>query len=159
MALFRDGKLPGVQAFATIGLSRTPLWQPTTDSHFHLELLTCEYANRTEGYGHFPDVLEYVAGQLVASGEAILRGDVVPLPAPLPGGTMTALCAALPVYFDADFSSVTVENGSAVAVVWLIPITASETAFIRNEGWDAFEDALSRQDPDLLDSNRPELDL
>ncbi|MFE4701407.1 suppressor of fused domain protein [Streptomyces sp. NPDC056738] len=159
VAHFRDGKIPGAQAFATIGLSRIPLWQPTTDRHFHLELLTCEYANRSEGYGHFPDVLDYVAGRLVASGEAVLRGDVVPLPVPLPGGTMTALYAALPVYFDEDFFSVTVENGSDVAVVWLIPITTSETAYIRNEGWEAFENALSRQDPDLLDSNRPELDL
>jgi hypothetical protein len=65
----------------------------------------------------------------------------------------------LPVYFDDDFFSVTIENGSDVAVVWLIPITAEETAFIRDEGWEAFEDALVRQDPDLLDPDRPQLDL
>lgn len=159
VACFREGRIPGVQAFATVGLSRTPLWHPTSDSHFHLELLACENAGRTKGYGHFPDVLEYVAGQLTASGGAILRGDVVPLPAPLPGGTMTSLYAGLPVYFDEDFFSVTVENGTAVAVVWLIPITAEETAFIRDKGWEAFEDALVRQDPDLLDPDRPQLDL
>ncbi|MFC9328781.1 suppressor of fused domain protein [Kitasatospora sp. NPDC057015] len=94
-----------------------------------------------------------------ASGEAILRGDVVPLPAPLPGGTMTSLYAGLPVYFDEDFFSVTVENGSGVAVVWLIPVTADEAAFIQDKGWEAFEDALVRQDPDLLDPDRPQLDL
>ncbi|MFE2424084.1 suppressor of fused domain protein [Streptomyces hokutonensis] len=99
-----------------------------------------------------------VAGQLVASGQAIMRGDVVPLPAPLPGGLMTSLYAGLPVYFDDDFS-VTVENGSDVAIVWLIPITAEETAFIREKGWEAFEEALVRQDPDLLDPDRPQLDL
>ncbi|QIY69197.1 suppressor of fused domain protein [Streptomyces sp. RLB1-33] len=159
VACFREGLLPGAQAFATVGLSRTPLWHPTSDRHFHLELLACENASRTKGYGYFPDILEYVAGQLTASGEAILRGDVVPLPAPLPGGTMTSLYAGLPVYFDDDFFSVTIENGSDVAVVWLIPITAEETAFIRDEGWEAFEDALVRQDPDLLDPDRPQLDL
>ncbi|QUW84023.1 suppressor of fused domain protein [Streptomyces mirabilis] len=159
LACFREGLLPGAQAFATVGLSRTPLWHPTSDRHFHLELLACENASRTKGYGYFPDILEYVAGQLTASGEAILRGDVVPLPAPLPGGTMTSLYAGLPVYFDDDFFSVTIENGSDVAVVWLIPITAEETAFIRDEGWEAFEDALVRQDPDLLDPDRPQLDL
>ncbi|QUW78585.1 suppressor of fused domain protein [Streptomyces mirabilis] len=159
VACFREGQLSGAQAFATIGLSRTPLWDPTSDRHFHLELLACENASRTTGYGHFPEVLEYVAGQLVASGRAILRGDVLPLPAPLPGGVMTCLYAGLPVYFDDDFFSVTVENGSDVAIVWLIPITAEETAFIREKGWEAFEDALVRQDPDLLDPDRPQLDL
>jgi hypothetical protein len=124
-----------------------------------LELLACENTSRATGYGHFPDVLELVAEQLLASGQAIVRGDVVPLPAPLPGGTMTSLYAALPVYFDDGFFSVTIENGSAVVIVWLIPITAGETAFIREKGWRAFEDVLARQDPDLLDPARPPLDL
>ncbi|WP_344641506.1 suppressor of fused domain protein [Kitasatospora cystarginea] len=132
MACFREGQLPGTQAFATIDLSRTPLWHPTSDRHFHLELLACENISRTNGYGRVPEVLEYVAGQPTASGEAILHGDVVALPAPLPGGTMTSLYAGLPAYFDDDFSSVTIENGIDVAVVWLIPITAEETAFIRD---------------------------
>ncbi|MGE7439634.1 suppressor of fused domain protein [Kitasatospora sp. NPDC001175] len=155
VACFREGQLPGTQAFATIDLSRTPLWHPTSDRHFHLELLACENISRTNGYGRVPEVLEYVAGQPTASGEAILHGDVVALPAPLPGGTMTSLYAGLPAYFDDDFSSVTIENGIDVVVVWLIPITAEETAFIRDRGWEAFEDALVRQDPDLLDPGRP----
>ncbi|WP_229853337.1 suppressor of fused domain protein [Streptomyces violascens] len=159
MACFRNGRLSGCQAFATIGRFRTPLQHPTLDRHFHLELLACENTRRTTGYGHFPDVLEYLAGQLLASGQAILRGDVVPLPTPLPGGTMTSLYAGLPVYFDDDFFSVTIENGSDVVIVWLIPITDQETAFIRDKGWQAFEDALARQDPDLLDPARPQLDL
>ncbi|MET7355502.1 suppressor of fused domain protein [Streptomyces mirabilis] len=72
---------------------------------------------------------------------------------------MTSLYAGLPVYFDDDFFSVTIENGSDVAIVWLIPITDQETDFIREKGWEAFEDALVRQDPDLLDPARPQLDL
>lgn len=159
VACFREGQLAGVQAFATVGLSRAPLEHPASGRRFHLELLACERADRATGYGHFPDVLEHVAGQLMVSGQAILRGDVVPLPTPLPGGTMTALYAGLPVYFDDEFFSVTVENGSAVAIVWLIPITEQETAFIRANGWPAFEDLLVRQDPDLLDPVRPQLDL
>ncbi|WP_406097540.1 suppressor of fused domain protein [Kitasatospora purpeofusca] len=55
---------------------------------------------------------------------------------------MTSLYAGLPVYFDDDFFSVTIENGSDVAVVWLIPITAEETSFIRDKGWGAFKDPL-----------------
>ncbi len=159
VACFREGRLAGCQSFATVGLSRTPLRHPASDRHFRLELLACENTGRATGYGHFPDVLEFVTGQLLASGQAILRGDVVALPAPLPGGTMTSLYAGLPVYFDDDFFSVTLENGSEVAIVWLIPITDQETAFIREKGWRAFEDALALQDPDLLGPARPQLDL
>ncbi|MEU4090613.1 suppressor of fused domain protein [Streptomyces aureus] len=159
VAHFREGRLPGAQSFATVGLSRTPLRHPTTDRHYHLELLACETTVRADGYGPFPDVLDYVSGRLVASGQAILRGDVVPLPIPLPGGTMTSLYAAMPVYFDDDFFSVTVENGSEVVIAWLIPITAEETAFIHEKGWQPFEEALTHQNPDLLNPNRPQLDL
>ncbi|MET7355501.1 hypothetical protein [Streptomyces mirabilis] len=80
VACFREGRLSGAQAFATVGLFRTPLWHPASDRHFHLELMTCENASRTNGYGHFPEVLEYVAGQLMASGQAILRGEVARFP-------------------------------------------------------------------------------
>lgn len=159
VACFREGRFAGCQSFATVGLSRTPLRHPASDRHFHLELLTCENTSRATGCGHFPGVLEFVTGQLMASGRAILRGDVVPLPAPLPGGTMTALYAGLPVCFDNDFFSVTIENGIDVAIVWLIPVTEQETAFIREKGWRAFEDALALQDPDLLDPALPQLDL
>ncbi|MFF1872861.1 suppressor of fused domain protein [Streptomyces sp. CB03911] len=159
VACFRGGRMAGVQAFATIGLFSTPLHHPATDRHFHLELLVCEYDSRPTGYGYFPQVLEYVAERLVAAGTAVLRGDVIALPAPLPGGAMTALYATQPVYFDNDFASVTVENGSEVVIVWLIPITQDESAFIRAHGWEPFEEALARQDPDLLDPARPPLQL
>ncbi|SDN05404.1 Suppressor of fused protein (SUFU) [Actinacidiphila guanduensis] len=159
VACFREGRLAGCQSFATVGLSRTPLRHPASDRHFHLELLACENTSRATGYGHFPDVLEFVTGQLLASGQAVLRGDVVALPAPLPGGTMSSLYAGRPVYFDDDFFSVTIENGSDVVIVWLIPITEQETVFVREKGWRAFEDALALQDPDLLDPARPQLDL
>jgi hypothetical protein len=113
-----------------------------------------------EETGPLPGVLEWVAERLVVSGEAVLRGDVIPLPMPLlPGGTMTALYATHPVYFDDDFLSVVLENGVETAVVWLVPIGASEASFVRERGWDAFEEELARQDPDLLDLNRAEMAL
>jgi hypothetical protein len=63
------------------------------------------------------------------------------------------------VYFDDDFLSVVLENGVETAVVWLVPIGASEASFVRERGWDAFEEELARQDPDLLDLNRAEMAL
>ncbi|MFB6781328.1 suppressor of fused domain protein [Streptomyces sp. NPDC056352] len=159
VAWFRDGQLPQVQAFATIGLFRTPLRDQMSDRHYHLELLACDYLNDGEESGPLPDVLEFVAERMVQHGHAILRGDVIPLPIPLPGGSKTALYVALPVYFDNDFSFVTIENGSDVAIVWLVPITSAEADFVCAKGWQAFEKALAEQDPDLVDINRAGLDL
>ncbi|MCX4791830.1 suppressor of fused domain protein [Streptomyces sp. NBC_01221] len=159
VAWFRDGRLPRVQAFATIGLFRTPLRVRTSDRHYHLELLACDYLKDGQESGPLPGVVEFVAERMVQGGHAVLRGDVIPLPVPLPGGSKTALYAALPVYFDDDFFSVTIENGSDVAIVWLVPITSVEADFVRVQGWQAFEQALAAQDPDLVDINRAGLDL
>ncbi|MEV7404891.1 suppressor of fused domain protein [Streptomyces sp. NPDC091267] len=81
-------------------------------------------------------------------------GDV-----PTKASAAAALYAALPVYFDDDFFSVTIENGSDVAIVWLVPITSAEADFVRVKGWQAFEQALAAQDPDLVDIDRAGLDL
>ncbi|MFG2900366.1 suppressor of fused domain protein [Streptomyces zaomyceticus] len=154
---FAGGVLAGVHSFATIGLHRTPL-ASRTGRHLHLELLGCNRPVPGDEAGPFPGVLEYVSGLLISRGRAVLRGDVLRLPMPLtPGGSMTALYAALPVCFDEEFASVVLENGSDVAVVWLVPIGDREAEFVEREGWEAFENELVRHDPDLLDLDRPEM--
>ncbi|MFB6815026.1 suppressor of fused domain protein [Streptomyces sp. NPDC056347] len=158
VAWFRGGRLPRVQAFATIGLFRTPLRAGTSERHYHLELLACDYVNDDQEPGPLPSVVEFVAERMVQGGHAVLRGDVIPLPVPLPGGK-TALYVALPVYFDDDFDSVTIENGSDVTIVWLIPVTSAEADFVRAEGWQAFEQELAARDPDLIDLDRAGLAL
>ncbi|MFE0778287.1 suppressor of fused domain protein [Streptomyces sp. NPDC058861] len=156
---FTGGVLEGVQSFATIGLHRTAL-ESRTGRHLHLELLGCNRPVPGDEVGPFSGVLEYVAGRLLTSGQAVLRGDVLRLPMALtPGGSMTALYAAIPVYFDDAFASVVLENGSDVAVVWLVPVGNHEADFIDEKGWEAFERELVRQDPDLLDLSRSEISL
>lgn len=156
---FRGGLLAPAQFFATIGLHRTGLTAPAPGGHLHLELIIGDYP-QDGGAGPLPDVLDWVADRVVAGGRAVSRGDVIPLPIPLgPGGRMTALYAAAPVYFDDDFASALIENGTTVFVVWLLPVGAGEAAFITNRGREAFEQELVRQDPDLLDLGRPHLTL
>ncbi|MFF1480323.1 hypothetical protein ACFVYD_22665 [Streptomyces sp. NPDC058301] len=95
---FTGGALQGVQSFATMGLFETPLLFRTTGRHQHLELLGCNRPLPGDEYGPFAGVLEYVAERSVRSGEAILRGDVIPLPMPLvPESAMAALYSAVPV--------------------------------------------------------------
>lgn len=157
---FTGGIFGGVQSYATITLYQAHLVSPADGEPQHVELLGCGRPLAGDEYGPFPGVLEWVAERLATSGHAVLRGEVVPLPMPLtPGGSMTALYAAMPVYFDDDFFSVTLENGTNVSVVWLIPIHGAEADYVTKNGWPAFEAELMRQDPDLFDLDRPQLSL
>ncbi|MEU3503444.1 suppressor of fused domain protein [Streptomyces hundungensis] len=156
VCMFEGGKIPGVTAFATLGLSEFALQSPGGDHSYYLELMGCQYAP-VDGYGPFPGALEGLANQVARSGRLIRRGDVIDLPGAMgPESEMVALYAALPVYFDDDFSSVRREDGRGVAIVWMIPIGATEADYVRERGWEAFEAQLVSKDPDLLDLKRPQ---
>ncbi|MEU9623082.1 suppressor of fused domain protein [Streptomyces sp. NPDC048155] len=149
---FTGGVFEGLRSYATITLHETHLVSPTSGEPQHLELLGCGRPLAGDEDGPFPGVLEWVAERLATMGRAVLRGEVVSLPMPLtPDGPMTALYAAMPVYFDDDFLSVTLENGTNVSVVWLVPIHGAEAEYVAKNGWPAFEDELRKQDPDLFD--------
>ncbi|MFD7428277.1 suppressor of fused domain protein [Streptomyces sp. NPDC059818] len=75
------------------------------------------------------------------------------------GGTLTHLYAAMPVYFDDGFFSVDLENGTHVSLVWLVPIHGVEANYVTKNGWPAFEEELTKQDPDLFDLDRPPMSL
>ncbi|WP_175420947.1 suppressor of fused domain protein [Streptomyces griseus] len=152
---FTGGVFDGVQSFATTTLHQTHLVSPTTGESQHLELLGCTRPVAGDEYGPFPGVLEWVAERLATTGKAVLRGDVVSLPMPLrPGSSLTALYAAMPVYFDDAFFSVTLENGTYVSVVWLVPLHGAEAEYVQKHGWPAFESELTKQNLDLFDLER-----
>ncbi|GGY71902.1 hypothetical protein GCM10010326_77640 [Streptomyces xanthochromogenes] len=56
---------------------------------------------------------------------------------------------------DSESGRRSVMTPSRTAVRFAPPLSA----FIWEKGWEAFEDALVRQDPDLVDPARPQLDL
>lgn len=109
----------------------------------------------------------------VRTGRALARGDVlgpVPpvspagggagltaLPAPgrprssIWGSEMSALYVADPVYLPDEFARVGVDDGPEVRMAWLVPITSAEARFVREHGWEEFEELLADQDPDLVD--------
>lgn len=143
----------GAKWFATAGLSRHPLHSRTSGRHLRQELIVGSYpSGPTEG---LPHLLGQVAGELLASGQALLRGDVLGPRGPFaPGSAMEALYASSPSYFDAEFAVAEVDDGDRAAIVWLVPISAAEAAYVASHGWNAFEDELVRHDPDLLDVGR-----
>jgi hypothetical protein len=139
--------------FSTLGLSRHPLTSRTSGRQLRLELLV---GGRPGDF--LPGLLAQVAEELLGSGEAILRGDVLGPRGPLvPGSALEAWYAAIPVYQDDEFAAAALDDGARAAIVWLVPVSRAEAAYVRSHGWQAFEDELVRHDPDLLDLGRGEL--
>lgn len=109
--------------------------------------------------------VEYVLSVLNDAGRAALdvgrglrQGDVLgPVPPPVPGSSMAALYVALPVYFPDEFAVHRPRDGAEVEVLWLVPVSQRESDFVEAYGWEAFEELLATQDPDLVDVYRPEI--
>lgn len=150
---FVDQPNAGAVTYTTLGLSKTDLHQER--GHVRQELLI---SIRDEGESfRAAGVLPAIADQLLTSGHALLRGEVLGPAGPvLPGASVHAFLCWEPVYFDDDLGEYT-EAGDDVPIViiWLAPLTADEAAFAQAQGWPALSDVLEATDPDLLDWNRP----
>jgi len=153
---FKGSIIPGCTAFATVGLSQQPLPSRRSDRDIRHEFVMLVPDRLREG--PVPGLLQQVASQVLASESALLRGDVVGPRGPLFAmSRMEALYAAVPVYLPDDFASCEIEDGTDVAIVWLVPISRSEAEYVNGRGWDAFEERLVEVDPDLTDVDRDPL--
>ncbi|MFD0328257.1 suppressor of fused domain protein [Streptacidiphilus monticola] len=104
--------------------------------------------------------MHQLAMGLLERSEAVLRGDVIgPRGVIVPGSSLEAFYAAIPVYYDDAFAAADLESGNRAVMVWMVPIGKSEAAFVAEFGWAAFESKLAEQDPDLLDLKRNEIRL
>ena len=140
-----------LQCFSTIGFSNYGLVSPYSGKSVHAELLMMVHA----GIDRPAAILDQIARELIASGKAILRGDVIgPRGRIFDCGKMTALYATLPVYFPDEFSTCVIDEVRKIAIIWLVPITTDEAEFIKTYGWSQFEDRLEKQGVDLTDIER-----
>jgi hypothetical protein len=95
----------------------------------------------------------------IARDHAYQRGEVLQLRGPLIAGSrLEALYVAMPTCLPDAFRSFEA-GGETIVFMWLVPITASEAAYVRSHGWEAFEAALVDRKPDLMDFGRAALDL
>jgi hypothetical protein len=134
--------------FSTLGLSNYPLQSSRTKKTIRCELVMCS----RNSSGTLPAILQDVGLELIQSGRALLRGDVIgPRNSLVRGSTMTALYASIPVQFPPNFGSCTIDKLGTVVFIWLIPIATDEVIFIEKNGWAAFEDLLEKENPDLND--------
>ncbi len=151
---FRGMPCEDATTYVTLGLSERVL-PLRDDKGVRQELLL-------PAYDRFPP--EQIASFLITFAEyiaskkqALLRGDVVGPSDPLiPGATVNAVYAAIPVLFDDDFATFHGTTPPTV-FVWALPVLEKEARYIAEHGWSPFEDALESADPDLLDLGRPSI--
>lgn len=140
--------------FVTMGLSDAELRFPRGTPTRQELVFACHPAHMLE---NVQGLLAAVALERMKSGRAFARGDVEgPAGFLFPSTNLQALYASLPSYFSDAFAKDT-HTSPPTHFMWMIPITAGEASFVARVGWGVFEDELVRQDPDLLDLNRPEI--
>lgn len=155
IAYMEGGRIENATGYASIGLSRTPLFRDDDEKPYYIEFVAGEYLQGEVADSFFPRVLEEVVNVCQKERRLIVRGEVLQVPSMITSsGRFKYLYAALPVYYDPDFKSVEVEDGSKVAIVWLVPIMEGEAKFVLDKGWDVFEQELLKHDPDLFDLTR-----
>lgn len=141
----------GSLAYSSLGFSRHRLDRDGTPVRQELLVLT------TPGLPveYVLTVMTQATDAVLAEGRALRRGEVLgPVPPPVPGSAMAALYVALPVYFPDDFATCRPDGAAPVEVLWMVPVTDGEAAFVREQGWETFEEVLAAQDPDLVDVYR-----
>lgn len=151
---FAGAPIPGATTYTTLGVSDVALTIPDG------RLVRQEFvfsAYERFGSAQIVTMLHDVAVDLVSRGGALLRGSVCAATFELPG-VASELYSAIPVFFPDEFQAWRGSDPPTV-FVWLVPITTAERHFVEAKGWEAFEQLLEAQDPDLLDLNRPALRL
>jgi suppressor of fused protein SUFU len=143
--------------YATLGLSRYPLSSPTSGRAIRQELFML--ASDSLSPDRVVSLLLQVGATALRARRDLLRGDVIgPAGALVPESNLTALYVTMPVYFPDEFATFAGDDGDVV-IAWLVPISTREADFVSRRGWDAFEDELVKQGPDLVDLARPGMRL
>jgi hypothetical protein len=153
VARLPGGPLEDMKVFATAGLSDHLLTSRVSSKVIRQELAFVVQASF--GDRNIPGLLQQVGMNALEKHTAYLRGDVVgPYGRLFDVGEMEALYVGIPVCLPPSFESFTRKDGEITVMAWVVPISASESAFVRRNGWEAFEDELARLQPDLSDPAR-----
>jgi hypothetical protein len=151
--------IPERVAYSTLGLSDIALASRRSDKRILHELIIVTYLAATDQA--IPGLLQQIGVEALQSGYAYLRGDVIGPRGPLwpeSGSALEALYVTVPTCFADEFATCETPRGTVV-FGWLLPIHPKEAAYVRDKGWDAFEDRLVEHDPDVFDLHRPQLAL
>jgi hypothetical protein len=143
----------GATVACTLGLSDHRLASRRSGAPIRYEILFA--VHQKYGSSGFNGVLDDLGRESLKAHSAFFRGDVVGPRGPvIPGSRLRAIYLMPPVCFPDSFATCEIEDGHRVAIVWAVPISAAEAAYVRNHGWQAFEEQLASVSPDLLDLMR-----
>jgi len=155
IALFEKVPIRDCVGYVTVGLSEHEVRSRVSGKPIRQELMIVVRG----GVPAAADLLRQIGQEIVGSGSPLLRGDIVGPRGPLwSNSRLEAFYAALPVYFPDALAECDLGGEKKCAIVWLIPISRNETAFVGSHGWAAFERLLVRSNPDLLLTDRAEVD-
>jgi hypothetical protein len=152
VVFFSDQPSIGLTTFSTIGLSNTIL-ELRSGRQVRQELI---FTVRSESYdtGDIASFLLTFSEELMKTGIALMRGEVVgPGDSIIPNVTCSGVYACGPVFFEKEFHVLTSTNPPTI-LVWLIPVLENEIKFIRQFGWDSFENELEKQNVDFWNLDR-----
>ena len=150
---YKSGPFHGTVTYSTLGLSKQKLVSPTTKKEIRQELIFVSYSSF--GDNNIPGILQQVGIQAMKNKVAYLRGDVIgPYGKMFENSCLEALYSSIPVYFPETFQTFKVDGDLPIIQTWLFPITFDEAKFIKENGWDEFENRLVEIDPDLVDFKR-----
>lgn len=149
---FRNQPEPGVDTYATLGLSDEQLYMLKSERYVRQELLMC--ATQSWPERDVVSILLWISEGIARRTTALLRGDVMELGRPISKESeLTAVYATNPTAFGEQLLAVDSEQ-PPIVFVWLIPITSREASFVRGTGWSAFEARLDAERPNLWDVGR-----
>ncbi len=150
---YSKGPFSGTKTFSTLGLNKVPLTSYVSGKQIWQELIFVSYSN--SGNINIPSLLAQVSQIALDSGSAFLRGDVIGPYGPIfDDSNLEAFYVTIPCYFSDSFDAFKVDDKKTIIMAWLIPITSKEAEFIRQNGWEQFEEKLEELDPDLIDFKR-----
>ena len=143
LARFSPTPQPGWSVMATLGLSALSLKQPSGRG-VRQELLICWPDEAMDD--SVPSHLYAVGKTIMATGEAIGLGSVLPLPGnpTLPSGSAKPWFGwylTLP-FFLPESGAICPGTDPATVLSWLVPIYEEEARFIDEQGGEAFEQML-----------------
>jgi len=138
--------------FMSVGLSHH-VFQQSNGNPLRIEFLVACHNKFVDAFNPM-SILADLCEQAISLHSVPPRGTVIgPRGKFFETTMMEALYCASPVYFD-DALSPFVRLQEPVIIVWLVPITPDEAAYVETHGWSAFEDRLEEVNPDLLDLKR-----
>lgn len=151
VARFENQPVEGAITYVTTGLSHHALHQ-IENPPLRLELLGCVWSRfRSSG---IDSLLHILAREILESHHAPPHGAVSGPRGPVTSGSsLEAFFFMHPAYHPGDLEEFSGFDDPTY-IVWPVPITSAEAAFVHAGGWRVFEERLFQADPDLMDLMR-----